>query len=363
MIRNCLSSVDGLNMTMQKQPDLPPVDMAELKRVSARLGADPMLVQSAGGNTSVKHDDVMWIKASGTLLEDAEEKNIFVPVDLPRMRDCISRADPLADQPKLFLADPRYTLRPSIETSLHAIFSQRIVLHVHCIHTLAHAVRTDALDLLRKPLEGLDWVLVPYVKPGAELAKTVADALTPDTDIVIMANHGLLVAGDTVEQAYRRVLDVHRRLSVEPAFTCKPGLNQLIKMVEGSAYQLPEHEPVHQLALEAYRVQQAEKGSLYPDHVIFCGVAVTVLKTGDTLTDLEHRCKAIDSPSPVFVLVPEVGVVVRQDASNGATALMQCLADVLVRVPEQAPLHYLSDVQNAELLNWDAEKYRQSLNV
>ena len=64
MIRNFSSSVDGLNMTMQNQLDLPPVDMAELKRVSARLGADPMLVQSAGGNTSIKHEDVMWIKAS-----------------------------------------------------------------------------------------------------------------------------------------------------------------------------------------------------------------------------------------------------------------------------------------------------------
>ncbi len=348
---------------MQNQLDLPPVDMAELKRVSARLGADPMLVQSAGGNTSIKHDDVMWIKASGTLLEEAEERDIFVPVDLPRLRDCVSREDPLADQPKEFLADTGYTSRPSIETSLHAIFSQRIVLHVHCIHTLAHAVRTDAMDLLHEPLEGLDWVMVPYVKPGAELAKTVADALTPDTSIVILANHGLLVAGDTMEQSYQRVLDVHRRLRVEPAISREPDLKQLMKMVVGSAYQLPQHEPVHQLALEAYRVQQAEKGSLYPDHVIFCGVAVTVLGSGDTLTDLEHRCRVNDRPLPVFVLVPEVGVVVRQDASSGARALMQCLADVLVRVPEKAPLNYLSDAQNAELLNWDAEKYRQSLNV
>jgi rhamnose utilization protein RhaD (predicted bifunctional aldolase and dehydrogenase) len=322
-----------------------------------------MLVQSAGGNTSVKHGDVMWIKASGTLLEDAEDKAIFVPVDLQRMRDCIASMDPIADQPKEFLTDPDCTLRPSIETSLHAIFRQRIVLHVHCIHTLAHAVRSDAKQLLAGPLEGLDWVLVPYAKPGAELAKAVGDALTSDTTIVILANHGLLVAGDTVEQAFARVLDVHRRLRIDPANSHEPRLEQLTQMVGGSAYELPEHVPLHQLALEAFRVKQAETGSLYPDHVIFCGVAVTVLAPGDTLTDLEQRCSLNDRPAPVFVLIPKAGVVVRQDASSGARALMRCLADVLLRVPAQAPLHYLSDAQNAELLNWDAEKYRQALNV
>lgn len=350
-------------MTLRKQLELPPADMAELKRVSARLGADPMLVQSAGGNTSVKHGDVMWIKASGTLLEEAEEKDIFVPVDLPRMRDCVSIEDPMADQPKEFLLDPGCTLRPSIETSLHAIFTQRIVLHVHCIHTLAYAVRTDAMDLLQAPLQGLQWVMVPYVKPGAELAKTVADALTPDTNIVILANHGLLVAGDTVEQTLVRVLDVHQRLGIDPVTPREPRLEQLAQMVVGSAYQLPEHAQVHQLALEDYRIRQAQTGSLYPDHVIFCGVAVTVLASGDSLADLKQRCRASDHPIPVFVLIPGAGVVVRKDASSGARALMRCLVDVLLRVPAEASLHYLSSEQDAELLNWDAEKYRQSLNV
>lgn len=350
-------------MTLQNQLERPPSDMAELRRVSARLGADPMLVQSAGGNTSVKHGDVMWIKASGTLLEEAEDKDIFVSVDLPRMRDCVSREDPIADQPKEFLLDPGCTLRPSIETSLHAIFTQRIVLHVHCIHTLAYAVRTDAMDLLQEPLQGIQWAMVPYVKPGAELAKKVNDALSPDTSIVILANHGLLVAGDTVKQALSRVIDVHRRLRVEPAATREPGLKQLTRMIAGSTYQLPEYVQTHQLALEAFRVRQAQTGSLYPDHVIFCGVAVTVLAPGDTLTDLEYRCRSGNLAAPVFVLVPDAGVVVQEGASSGARALMRCLADVLARVPEGAPLSYLSDAQNSELLNWDAEKYRQSLNV
>ena len=43
--------------------------------LSARLGQDRLQVQGPGGNTSVKQDDVMWVKASGTELADALQDN------------------------------------------------------------------------------------------------------------------------------------------------------------------------------------------------------------------------------------------------------------------------------------------------
>ena len=40
-------------------------DLAALARVSAELGRNRLLIQAAGGNTSVKADGVLWVKASG----------------------------------------------------------------------------------------------------------------------------------------------------------------------------------------------------------------------------------------------------------------------------------------------------------
>ena len=68
-------------------------------------------------------------------------------------------------------------------------------------------------------------------------------------------------------------------------------------------------------------------------------------------------------PPPPFLIVPELGVLVRGDASAGALALLRCLLDVLTRVPSDADLIYLSQEQNLALLDWDAEKYRQALNA
>ncbi len=51
---------------------LDPTIFTAFRALSARLGQDPLRVQGAGGNTSIKSDGVMWIKASGTELADAE---------------------------------------------------------------------------------------------------------------------------------------------------------------------------------------------------------------------------------------------------------------------------------------------------
>ena len=48
-----------------------------LRTLSARVGADPLLVQAAGGNTSLKDGGTMWIKASGTWLKDAAARDII----------------------------------------------------------------------------------------------------------------------------------------------------------------------------------------------------------------------------------------------------------------------------------------------
>jgi rhamnose utilization protein RhaD (predicted bifunctional aldolase and dehydrogenase) len=42
-------------------------DLAALARVSAELGSNRLLVQAAGGNTSIKDDGVLWVKASDAL--------------------------------------------------------------------------------------------------------------------------------------------------------------------------------------------------------------------------------------------------------------------------------------------------------
>jgi rhamnose utilization protein RhaD (predicted bifunctional aldolase and dehydrogenase) len=293
----------------------------------------------------------MWIKASGTCLAQALDADIFVPVDLDALSTALSAGLPQADQPQAFTLGG-HSLRPSIETSLHAVFPQRVVVHVHCVETIAVAIRADAETVLQERLQGFGWALVPYAKPGAALARCVAARLAPGIDVIVLQNHGLIVAADSVAAAEALLDRVQAAIAVGPRPSQPPDTAALAALA-GDAWEVPADPALHQVALDPDRVRQATGGSLYPDHVVFCGIGAVAV-TDSIPPDL--------SPMTRLVLVPGAGVLLRRGASAAAHALARCLSDVLLRVPGDARLTYLSAAQVHELLDWDAEKYRMSLH-
>jgi len=130
------------------QPDSS--EFNSLKSLSSRIGANPALVQGAGGNTSLKVGDVMWIKASGTWLMHATERDIMVPVQLKALQHAINTGDSAADTPHAFTVSEMNpsNLRPSIESTLHAAMPQAVVVHAHCVETISIAVRSDVEERL-----------------------------------------------------------------------------------------------------------------------------------------------------------------------------------------------------------------------
>ena len=63
----------------------------DLKELSVFLGSNLDWVQGAGGNTSVKENGVLWVKASGYWLSDAQNNNIFTPLDRQTVLDKIEQ--------------------------------------------------------------------------------------------------------------------------------------------------------------------------------------------------------------------------------------------------------------------------------
>lgn len=338
-------------------------ELAALKDLSARIGADGALVQAAGGNTSVKQDGLLWIKASGTWLMNALSQDIMVPVDLAPLIAAFDSDDPAAESARTFVpADQNPSnLRPSIETTLHSVLRHRIVLHVHCVETIAVAARRDAEEVLSRLLPRHQWAFVPYVRPGPPLSRAMAARITPETDVVILGNHGLVVAADTVAEAEALLRAVSRdlRQAVRPAPA--PDLDALARLAAGGPYRLPQHERSHAVACDPVSCRIAAGGSLYPDHVIFLGAGSVVAGTGETAEQVRSLTLAAGRPEPVAILFPGVGVLMHETANSGAQELARCLSDVTARLASDAPLRYLSPQENDALLNWDAEKYRRAL--
>ncbi len=335
------------------------VEYRALLGASARLGQDPLQVQGPGGNTSLKRGGAMWIKASGTWLASAETDDIMVPVDAQAMREAAEAGDPAAEEPARFTLDDanRCGRRASIETPVHAVIPRPVVLHTHCVATLAVAIRADAEAVVASRLAGLNAAFVPYCKPGAALARAIRARLRPETRIVVLGNHGLIVCGDSVAEAESLLRDTSRRLAptlpaagadVEAAFSDR--LAPLGWMpAPGAETQAIATDPVR-LAFAAGR-------TLYPDHLVFLGPGVPVAPAGS-----EPSVAADPEPRRHLVVLRGEGVAIRAGASRPMLALARCLGDVLARVDPGAPLVRLRESEEGELLDWDAEKLRQALN-
>jgi rhamnose utilization protein RhaD (predicted bifunctional aldolase and dehydrogenase) len=341
-----------------------PPELEALRQLSARIGADPLLVQGAGGNTSIKDRGVLWIKASGKWLSEAAREDMFVPVSFKPLLDALNQNHPDAERAEKFIS-PGYDakgLRPSIETTVHALLPQKIVVHVHCVSTIAHAVQFKAEKIVAPLLRRFPYAFIPYRRPGLPLARAIAERVKPDTKVLVLGNHGLVVAAETVTDAASLLDQVCRCLQLEPRTTVEPDLPALAQFAVGSSYRLPASLRAHATAMHPVSCAIAAGGSLYPDHVVFLGAGSVISRPGETAEMIEASAKNAGVPPPVSILFPGQGVLMRGDAGKGAEAMAECLAEVTGRVSLIANVRYLSLAENAELSNWDAEKYRQELN-
>ena len=184
-------------------------ELKELQQLTARVGSDPLLTQASTGNSSIKIGSVLWIKASGKWMADAMREDIFIPLDLAEViGECLRRnVDPAERYPGV-----------SIETAMHASLPHRAVLHVHCVNTIAWAVRNDAPVQLQHQLEGLHWRWVPYVPSGLPLSQEIETDLSsmPNTNLFILSNHGLVIGGKECGAVERLLIEVKRHLAIYP---------------------------------------------------------------------------------------------------------------------------------------------------
>lgn len=289
----------------------------------------------------------MWIKASGTELAQALEKDIFVAVDPQR---ALAELDGIGDGScRSALVDPDCGLRPSIETTFHAMFPQKFVFHYHSVGTICHSICSEGRQELTEKLDGVSWVNAPYRKPGVPLTKAIQDSVAekPDAEVVILQNHGVIVVAETIDRINELIELIEARLELVVSSDDHP-----TSIEEFAGW---TSLPCSSLAKDPAVCKRAAAGSYYPDHVVFLGPAMPIC-------DRDEFAKAnIDDWEFPVVIVRDLGVYAKSDASETVKSMAKCLADVLTRIPDAWTLQPIGEQAEAKLLNWDAEKYRQML--
>jgi rhamnose utilization protein RhaD (predicted bifunctional aldolase and dehydrogenase) len=332
-------------------------NLKNLVDLSLFISSSLDLIQGAGGNTSVKDENIMWIKASGCWLSDAKNKEIFIPLDRKVALKGILKGEEDLSAARL-LQDKYQNLRPSIEAAMHALMPHKFVAHVHSVNVIAHAILINGKDLIQQKLTNLNWLWVPYVRPGLPLSRALHDMNASEFDVIILANHGLVVGGSTKSQ----VLDTLAKVEEKLFRPLRTNLNkvssfELPKLLENIEYKIPKHDLCQFLATDKLSLEIVSNPPLYPDHVIFLGPgAIPIL----SLEKFKNKTLEKSLHSKV-VIIKDFGVVVRHDFSENAEEMLHCLANVLLRIQPNDKLEHLKQSEESELLGWDAEKYRKSI--
>ena len=324
-----------------------------------RIGTDPLLVQGASGNISWKDSETLWIKASGTCLAEADRRDIFIAVDLAQIQTAIINHN--FDVQPLVLNGG--TLRPSIETLLHAIMPFKVVVHLHAINTLAHMVRTNALsELAEKIGTELTWEYVDYYKPGRELAIAVYDVLKLRTDVrvVFLQNHGLIIGGDNIQEVEDLMDKVNHLLDCElmPQISLPAAVQSKIELNSKQVYNLVPNAAIQQLALNSTHFSRlSSTWALSPDQVVFLGPNAYCF---NGINNFKSAFAGLAN-APKVIFIKEQGVYCLGDYTSTLNDHLLCYAAVISRQSASEKLRILKPTQVSELLNWDAEIYRQNM--
>jgi len=329
-------------------------DLGQRVYSSRLLGRDPSLVLHGGGNTSVKltepdlfgePEDLLYVKGSGADLEQIEA-NGFAPVRLaPLLR--LARLPALSD-PEMVNQLRVHTVRadapaPSVETILHAVLPYKFVDHTHADAVLAVMNSRDGAARIRE-LYGDSVVVIPYVMPGFDLARIVAERFPIEshdkTVGMLLLHHGVFSFGRTARESYERMIDLvtraedylarHGAWSIPlPALTPGPvplrhdlaALRQELSTVAGFPLICTAHTDSRSLAF-VHRddlVRLTQQGPVTPDHVIRTK-RVPMLGRNAQLYAEDYRRefetyqasakvpKVMLDPAPRVVLDPQLGV-------------------------------------------------------
>lgn len=365
--------------------------LKKIVELSNRYGSDENFVLAGGGNTSVKDDKYLYVKASGTSLKTITEEG-FVKLSREAL-DKVLSAEYSKDTEKRE-AEVLKGLngavisggRPSVEASLHGLMKYTYVVHLH--PALVNGLTCSAKGKEEATrLFGDSFAWIGNTEPGYTLAIKAKEALEEkDVQILILENHGIFVGADTVEEIDAIYNDIMAKLKAcikeEPDFSeCEtdtekavliaPAIRMLNMEGNRSVVTFEANKEILSVANEA-AFAEIEK-AFTPDHLVYQGAYILFVKAAE---DIEEQYKLLEeaiasykekySQSPAIILVENLGVFAwGETKKNADTALMLFKDTLKVRKYAKAFGGAVSmpDSLIDFLRNWEVEKYRKNVGA
>lgn len=308
------------------------------------------LTQAAGGNISVKFNDLMFIKASGVALSSVTEESGYATIDNKELR-----MDVEAGRYGKITAynDSIMGPRGSMETYMHS-FLPKYVVHLHPIQVNSILVQKDARKICQKLFPNA--LFLDYVAPGVKLAKKLRKEWKGQ-NFILLANHGIIATSDSlaeVKKIVKQALKVCEKY-LDTSFDRYDNVNKISSIIMS----LTGEPCVTYLSEANSNGGFIFEGSMFPDKIIFCGSKF--LFTDKLTKQVFQNFIDCNGYAPKVVRYSDDTYLVGKSINQcrDAEAILLANASVYSNGRQRA----LTATQEKELINMDAEKYRSNLKA
>lgn len=371
-------------------------DIHSLVDIAQFYGHDREIVQSGGGNVSMKNLERMWVKLSGVKLKDIHGESDFMKVRLSAIKLLVQNQKlsvfPENERNKvvektLLSIRGEFQERPSIEIFLHAAIEKKFVIHTHPIYVNAMVCSIKGKETAAALFNESDYAWVPYKRPGFLLGQAVFTARLHQfhrfkrmPNIVFLQNHGLIIAGDRIEDikiltnkvlsALRKFFGGYNGKKNQSRHTSEPTLLYLQNVVR---HQFPKENfemfisqcsYINLLPFDTSLSRWALKGVLYPDYLVYCGKPLRLEKNDDVpiigkkISNyfLKNKCL------PKYAIVHKSAVIIlgcNKAETSSVEEILSTYIKTLALLLRKGQPRFLSNRECHYLAQWEAEKYRQ----
>lgn len=365
------------------------MNLQELVAISNEYGRDERYVLAGGGNTSLKDESFLYIKASGTTLATITEDG-FVKMSRRGLAAIWEKEYPAdnAAREQAVLADlmaaripADSAMRPSVETSLHDLLPGKFVVHLHPALvnglTCSQGASQKAEELFGKKVLWID-----HSKPGYVLAKLVKEKLAAYEaenggypQFLLLRNHGIFVSADTtdgIRAVYAEVMEKLESVLLEkPDFSPVTYDAARAEAVQKDLASLG-YESVKPTAgvtiaklIESRAAFAPVASAFTPDHIVYCKAKpLFVEKNEDVKTAVEAFTKE-NGYRPLLIACEGLCVFACNENDKKAAVTQSLFCDS-VKIATYAKSfggysHMPQDLIDF-IANWEVESYRASVS-
>ncbi|UKJ08241.1 class II aldolase/adducin family protein [Solitalea lacus] len=354
-------------------------EVKDFVEISKYAGERLDLIQSAGGNSSVKlSNGQMLIKASGFLLSDINEEagysRVFTaPVAAIVKNEVIinsvnKRQRELLTAQLLKEATIDKQNRPSIETLLHS-FLLKYTLHTHSIVVNMVVVQNNWKEILNSIFKEEVLAYVGYETPGIELAIALDKELQrfdKIPNIIFLQNHGLIVTSDDKDEIKTLTEDVLEK--IEKFMNIDMSRYKLTNDISNLFNSISDNPNISYLCEDKFLNEQLLKSEklffnspFCPDTFVYCNVSPVKLESlSDKKSLIDYKVKCNEFPK---IVIYDGKLFFRALTIKKAKEIEEVFKFhiMVLSQNENKTINFLEKEELAYLANWEAEKFRQEL--